>query len=89
MPVKLLAEHQFVFLSLKEGCTGLSEYTLVKTPHCWKSNVVAHMVSILRYCTILIPGYSKEAMKKVQQYQAIERFEATVETEAIVNAKYQ
>ena len=43
----------------------------------------------MRYCTILIPGYSKEAMKKVQQYQAIERFEATVETEAIVNAKYQ
>ena len=43
----------------------------------------------MRYCSILITGYSKEAMKKVQQYQAIERFEATVETEAIVNAKYQ
>ena len=28
-------------------------------------------------------------MKKVQQFQATERFEANVETEAIVNAKYQ
>ena len=37
----------------------------------------------------LFLGYSKEAMKKVQQFQATERFEANVETEAIVNAKYQ
>ena len=26
-----------VKLSLKGGCTGLSESTLVKMPHCWKS----------------------------------------------------
>ena len=25
------------FLSLKGGCTGSSESTLVKIPHCWKS----------------------------------------------------
>ena len=29
------------FLSLKGGCTGSSESTLVKTPHCWKSHVTA------------------------------------------------
>ena len=26
------------FLSLKEGCTVSSEFTLVKMPHCWKSH---------------------------------------------------
>ena len=39
MTVKLLTEHNLEFLSLKGGCTGLSESTLVKMPHCWKSNV--------------------------------------------------
>ena len=29
-------------LSLKGGCTCLSESTLVKMPHCWKSHVTAH-----------------------------------------------
>ena len=39
MSVKLLTEHHFEFLSLKGGCTGLSESTLVKMSHCWKSHV--------------------------------------------------
>ena len=34
--VKLLTEHDLEFLSLKGGCTGSSESTLVKMPHCWK-----------------------------------------------------
>ena len=46
MSVKLLAEHHLEFLSLKEGCTGSSESTLVKIPHCWKSHAAAHMI----YC---------------------------------------
>ena len=37
MHVKLLTEHHLGFLSLKRGCTGLSESTLVKIPHCWKT----------------------------------------------------
>ena len=41
MIVKLLTEHHLEFLSLKEGCTGSSESTLVKMPHCWKSHVGA------------------------------------------------
>ena len=36
MIVKLLTEHHLEFLSLKGGCTGLSESTLVKIPNCWK-----------------------------------------------------
>ena len=43
MTVKLLTEHHLEFLSLKGGCIGSSESTLVKMPHCWKSHVVAHV----------------------------------------------
>ena len=43
MNIKLLTEHHLEFLSLKGGCTGSYESTLVKTPHCWKSHVAAHM----------------------------------------------
>ena len=43
MIVKLLTEYHLEFLSLKEGCTGSSESTLVKMPHCWKSHVTAHL----------------------------------------------
>ena len=32
--VKLLTEHHLEFLSLKGGCTGSSESTLVKMLHC-------------------------------------------------------
>ena len=38
MIIKLLNEHHFEFLSFKGGCTGLSESTLVKIPHCSKSH---------------------------------------------------
>ena len=37
LSVKLLTKHHLEFLSLKGGCTGSSESTLVKMPHCWKS----------------------------------------------------
>ena len=47
MIVKLLTEHHLEFLSLKGGCTGLSESTLVKMPHCWKSHVAAHFMCII------------------------------------------
>ena len=47
MIVKLLAEHHLEFLSLKGGCTGSSESTHVKMPHCWKSRVTAHIIYIL------------------------------------------
>ena len=43
MTVKLLTEHHLEFLSFKGGCTGSSESTRVKMPHCWKSHVVAQI----------------------------------------------
>ena len=48
MSVKLLTEHRLEFVSLKGGCTGSSESTLAKMPHCWKSYVAAQfMIFIL------------------------------------------
>ena len=41
MIVKLLTEHHLEFLSLKGGCRGSSESTLVKMSHCWKSHELA------------------------------------------------
>ena len=43
--VKLLTDLYLEFLSLKGGCTGSSESTLIKMPHCWKSSVMAQMSS--------------------------------------------
>ena len=43
LTLRLLTEHHLEFLSLKEGCTGSSESTLIKMPHCWKSHVTAHV----------------------------------------------
>ena len=36
MNFKLLSDKHLGFLSLKGGCTGSSESTLVKMPQCWK-----------------------------------------------------
>ena len=44
MIVKLLNEHHLEYLSLKGDCTGSSESTLDKMPHCWKSHVVAQLL---------------------------------------------
>ena len=44
MIVMLLTEHHLGLLSLKGGCTGLSESTLVKMPHFWKSHAVAQII---------------------------------------------
>ena len=43
MIVKLLTEQHLEFLSLKGGCIGSSESTLVKIPHCWKSHALAQL----------------------------------------------
>ena len=44
MIVKLLTEPHLEFISLKGGCRGSSESTLVKMPHCCKSHTMAHFV---------------------------------------------
>ena len=45
--VKLLTEHHLEFLSLKRGCTGSSESTHIKIPHCWKSHVMTQMSNFI------------------------------------------
>ena len=47
MTVKLPTKHDLEFLSLKGGCTGSSESTLVKMPHCWKSHVEVQFFLLL------------------------------------------
>ena len=42
--IKLPTEHYLEFLSLKEGCTGSSEFTLMKLSYCWKSHVAAQLI---------------------------------------------
>ena len=41
---KLLTKHLLEFLSLKGGCRGLSESTLVKMSNCWKRHAAAQIV---------------------------------------------
>ena len=43
MTVKLLTEHHWESVSLKGGCTGSCESTLVKMTDCWKSHVMVHL----------------------------------------------
>ena len=43
MIVKLLTERHLEFQSLKEGCRGYSESTLVKMSNCWKSHAAAQI----------------------------------------------
>ena len=44
MIVKLLAKHHLEFQSLKGGCRGSSESTLVKMSNCWKSHALAQLL---------------------------------------------
>ena len=44
MIVKLLTGYLLESLSLTRSCPGLSESTLVKIPHCWKSQVTAYFL---------------------------------------------
>ena len=60
MSVKLLTEHYLEFLSLKGGCRGSSESTLVQMSNCWKSHAAAHLLEGLNwfYGTLLNPNIS-------------------------------
>ena len=46
MIVKLLTEHHLEFLSLKGGCRGSSESTLVKMSNSWKSHATAQLLVV-------------------------------------------
>ena len=52
MSVKLLTEHRLEFVSLKGGCTGSSESTLVKMPHCVAAQASSRYVRYAGYIHI-------------------------------------
>ena len=64
MIVKLLTEHHLEFLSLKGGCTGSSESTHVKMPHCCKSHVTAHIFCPFNIAMIYSITCLKRSLKK-------------------------
>ena len=52
----LLTEQHLEFLSLKGGCTSLSESTLVKMAHCWKytiHNKFSNFLCFAYFCAYL------------------------------------
>ena len=70
MSVKLLTEHCLEFVSLKGGCTGSSESTLVKMLHCWKSYVAAQIYYWLRAdVRIRYAGYINISKKRTNSYK--------------------
>ena len=54
MIVKLLTEHHLEFLSLKGGCRGSSESTLVKMSHCWKSHAAAQLSTFRKLMRLIV-----------------------------------
>ena len=56
MSVKLLTNRHLEFLSLKGGCTGLSESTLVKMSNCCKSHAVAQIILLQESCHYVLIG---------------------------------
>ena len=58
MIIKLLTEHHLEFLSLKGGCRGLSESTLVNMPHCWKSHALAQFLFPALFICLFFPQVS-------------------------------
>ena len=71
MTAKLLIEHHWEFLSLKGGCTGSSESTLVKMPHCWKSHVTSIGISVtLSFVCKISHGNQKSYYYRIQHFEA-------------------
>ena len=68
MIVKLLTERHLEFLSLKGGCTGSSESTLVKMSNCWKSRALAH---IMRYVPIKVLCTGRNDLAKFDSYEYV------------------
>ena len=53
MSVKLLTEHRLEFVSLKGGCTGSSESTFVKMPHCVAAQLMIYWLRTDAYDSYL------------------------------------
>ena len=60
MAPRLMTEQHLEFLRLKGYCTGSSESTLVRMPHCWKSHVAAHYLIFFKIYKNLPKGSDGE-----------------------------
>ena len=67
MIVKLLTEYRLEFLSLKGGCRGSSDSTLVNMSNCWKSHATAQMLNGDRVITMMYasPQRPKDNIKYI------------------------
>ena len=74
MIVKLLDEHHLEFLSLRMGCTGSSESTLVKVPHCWKSHATAQYEPVHEISNNLVCATSKASDQPAHTRRLIRAF---------------
>ena len=68
MSGQLPTEHGLEFLSLKGGCRGFSESTLVKMPHCCKSHAAAHLTPALLPEMITLWFRQSQSDEIVNQY---------------------
>ena len=68
MSVKPLTEHHLEFQSLKGVCTGSSESTLVKIPHCWKSHIMSHLSSEVEVWSISFDCRSLEGYSEIAHF---------------------
>ena len=72
MSIKPLTEHDLEFLRLKgDPCTGSSESTLVKMPHCWKSHVAAQLFSEEKILYIFQLDHVKKIITPLHDYIVI------------------
>ena len=65
MIVKLLTKRHLEFLSLKGGCRGLSESSLVKMSNCWKSHALAQIVFVYFFRNCIGQNFAMHEMKTV------------------------
>ena len=72
--VELLTEHHLEFLRLIGGCTGSSESTHVKIPHCWKSHVTAHMHNGLSDPNLTVSNFMENSI----DLKGLKRFDACI-----------
>ena len=71
MIVKLLTEHHLEFLSLKGGCRGSSESTLVKMSNCWKSHAAAQIVFFYNLSYIILLNQQLMSTRDFGTYRTV------------------
>ena len=75
--VKLLTEHSLEFLSLKRGCRGSPESTLVKMSNWWKSHALAQLLFLhqltygIRWKSIITQVNQQFNIYKLEQIKII------------------